>query len=89
MSVTSERIINIDKIGKLLIRVIEAKDTKSLDRNGLNDLYCRLYINEYQTIKTKVIYKSLNPVWNEEYVLYVCLAVERLKFFFVRSVPTL
>jgi hypothetical protein len=42
-----------------------------LDRNGLNDLYCRLYINEYQTIKTKVIYKSLNPVWNEEYVLDV------------------
>ena len=55
------------------IQVIEAKDVPSMDRNGLSDPFIKLYLLGTKTkekigeVKTKIIKKSLTPVWNEEY----------------------
>ena len=55
------------------IQVIEAKDVPSMDRNGLSDPFIKLYLlgpkpkEKIGEVKTKIIKKSLTPVWNEEY----------------------
>ena len=55
------------------IQVIEAKDVPAMDRNGKSDPFMILYLLGQKTnekigeVKTKIIKKTLNPVWNEEY----------------------
>ncbi|KAK7332468.1 hypothetical protein VNO80_29220 [Phaseolus coccineus] len=51
---------------KLVVRVIEAKNLPPTDPNGLSDPYVRLQLGK-QRFRTKVIKKSLNPKWNEEF----------------------
>ncbi|TID26720.1 C2 domain-containing protein [Venturia nashicola] len=48
------------------IKIIEAEDLKACDMNGLSDPYVVLG-DEYQKrlAKTRVIYKNLNPRWDE------------------------
>eukprot|EP01119_Soliformovum_irregulare_P019013 TRINITY_DN593_c0_g1_i4.p1 TRINITY_DN593_c0_g1~~TRINITY_DN593_c0_g1_i4.p1 ORF type:complete len:657 (-),score=175.68 TRINITY_DN593_c0_g1_i4:386-2356(-) len=54
----------------LALRVAEARNLPSMDRNGLSDPYCIIQLNE-QSIRTRTIYKELNPLWGEEYNLNV------------------
>ena len=57
----------------LNIQVIEAKEVPSMDRNGLSDPFLKLYLlgpkpnEKKEETKTKIIKKTLNPVWNEEF----------------------
>ncbi|RDX72852.1 C2 and GRAM domain-containing protein, partial [Mucuna pruriens] len=51
---------------KLVVRVIEAKNLPPTDPNGLSDPYVRLQLGKHR-FRTKVIKKSLNPKWNEEF----------------------
>lgn len=51
---------------KLVVRVIEAQNLPPTDPNGLSDPYVRLQLGK-QRYKTKVIKKSLNPRWDEEF----------------------
>ncbi|KAJ1428627.1 VASt domain [Sesbania bispinosa] len=51
---------------KLVVRVIEAKNLPPTDPNGLSDPYVRLQLGK-QRVRTKVIKKSLNPKWEEEF----------------------
>ena len=57
----------------LNIQVIEAKDVPAMDRNGKSDPFIKLYLlgpksgDKIGEVKTKIIKKTLNPVWNEEY----------------------
>ena len=57
----------------LNILVIEAKDVPAMDRNGFSDPFIKLYLlgpkqnDKIGEVKTKIIKKTLNPVWNEEY----------------------
>ncbi|KAJ4763955.1 C2 calcium/lipid-binding and GRAM domain containing protein [Rhynchospora pubera] len=51
---------------KLVVHVIEARDLPAMDNNGLSDTYAKLQLRR-QRAKTKVIKKSLNPVWDEEF----------------------
>ncbi|KAI4296073.1 hypothetical protein L6164_036062 [Bauhinia variegata] len=51
---------------RLSVRVIEAKNLPPTDSNGLGDPYVRLQLGK-QRFKTKVIKKSLNPQWDEEF----------------------
>ncbi|XP_027338602.1 C2 and GRAM domain-containing protein At1g03370-like isoform X1 [Abrus precatorius] len=55
---------------KLVVRVIEAKNLPPTDPNGLSDPYVRLQLGK-QRFKTKVIKKSLNPKWDEEFSFWV------------------
>lgn len=51
---------------KLLVRVIEARNLPAMDLNGLSDPYVRLQLGK-QKAKTKVVKKSLDPLWDEEF----------------------
>ncbi|KAK1295933.1 C2 and GRAM domain-containing protein [Acorus calamus] len=51
---------------KLKVRVIEARNLPAMDLNGLSDPYVRLHLGRYK-FKTKVVKKSLNPCWDEEF----------------------
>ncbi|CAI8590491.1 unnamed protein product [Vicia faba] len=51
---------------KLVVRVIEAKNLPPMDLNGFSDPYVRLQLGR-QRFRTKVVKKSLNPKWDEEF----------------------
>lgn len=51
---------------RLLVRVIEAKNLPPTDPNGLSDPYVKLQLGKHR-FKTKVVKKSLNPNWGEEF----------------------
>lgn len=51
---------------KLIVQVIEARDLLAMDSNGLSDPYVKLQLGK-QRAKTKVVKKSLNPIWDEEF----------------------
>ncbi|KAF6153823.1 hypothetical protein GIB67_001056 [Kingdonia uniflora] len=55
---------------KLLVRVVEARNLRAMDLNGLSDPYVRLQLGK-QRMKTKVVKKNLNPWWGEEFSLRV------------------
>lgn len=48
------------------MRVMEARGLPAMDLNGLSDPYVRLQLGK-QRAKTKVVKKSLNPSWDEEF----------------------
>ncbi|KAJ0081669.1 hypothetical protein Patl1_09653 [Pistacia atlantica] len=51
---------------KLLVRVKEARNIPAMDLNGFSDPYVRLQLGK-QRFRTKVVKKSLNPNWEEEF----------------------
>ncbi|XP_020584291.1 C2 and GRAM domain-containing protein At1g03370-like [Phalaenopsis equestris] len=51
---------------RLYVQVIEARGLPAMDLNGLSDPYVRLQLGK-QRAKTKVVKKSLNPLWDEEF----------------------
>lgn len=55
---------------KLLVRVMEARNLPPSDSNGLSDPYVKLQLGK-QKHKTKVVKKSLNPCWGEEFTFKV------------------
>jgi Ca2+-dependent lipid-binding protein len=48
-----------------------ASGLASFDSNGLSDPYVRIIINKKKIAKSKIVYKNLNPVWNENFALYL------------------
>lgn len=55
---------------KLTIRIIEARNLAAMDSNGLSDPFVRVQLGK-STAKTPTIYKNLNPVWNDEFIMKV------------------
>ncbi|KAI4311851.1 hypothetical protein MLD38_036714 [Melastoma candidum] len=51
---------------KLYVCVIEARNILAMNPNGLRDPYATLRLGRYR-FRTKVVKKSLNPVWREEF----------------------
>lgn len=51
---------------KLTVRVIEARNLPATDLNGLSDPYVRLQLGR-QRFRTKVVKKTLNPTWGEDF----------------------
>jgi len=52
--------------GCLKILLIDGKDLMAADINGLSDPYCVLAVGR-KICKSRVIKKTLNPVWNQEF----------------------
>jgi hypothetical protein len=57
-------------VGKLWIHAIEGRDLIDKDINGLSDPYLVFKIGRH-SIRTSTIDKNLNPVWNEQFTVYV------------------
>lgn len=51
---------------KITVRVIEARNLPATDLNGSSDPYVRLQLGR-QRFRTKVVKKTLNPSWGEEF----------------------
>ena len=51
---------------RLQVRVTEARNIPAMDPNGLSDPYVKIQLGR-QKFKTKVVKKSLNPQWGEEF----------------------
>ncbi|KAG2684549.1 hypothetical protein I3760_10G082200 [Carya illinoinensis] len=64
---------------KLSVRVIEARNLPAMDLNGFSDPYVRLQLGK-QKVRTKVVKKSLNPQWGEEFGFQVDNLNEELLF---------
>lgn len=65
------------EVKTLTIEVIEAKNIKAADSNMFgrdsSDAYCKVYLNQRSKStcpKTKIIKKTVNPVWNETFELH-------------------
>ncbi|XP_023330904.1 multiple C2 and transmembrane domain-containing protein isoform X2 [Eurytemora carolleeae] len=52
------------------ILLVEGKDLLAMDIEGTSDPYCKFRLGS-DRFKTKTIYASLNPKWNEEFDLYL------------------
>ncbi|KAI9317539.1 hypothetical protein BX666DRAFT_2026816 [Dichotomocladium elegans] len=61
----------VEKLGQAnflySIRVVKAEDLKALDNNGLSDPYVSLFINRREIARTRTVYKSLNPRWDQSF----------------------
>ncbi|XWS18076.1 hypothetical protein CRYUN_Cryun32bG0010800 [Craigia yunnanensis] len=51
---------------KLIVGVIEARNILAMDLNGFSDPYVKLQLGK-QRYRTKVVKKTLNPSWGEEF----------------------
>ena len=61
---------------KIILKAIEAKDLLSADFNGLSDPYLKIPHGQVGVVdlpkkqnRTKRIDKTLNPVWNESFII--------------------
>jgi Ca2+-dependent lipid-binding protein len=55
------------------LSVIEARNLAAMDRGGTSDPYVKISSNfGKQAFKTKVIPKTLSPIWNQEYTFLEC-----------------
>lgn len=55
---------------KLVVQVMGARDLPAMDLNGLSDPYVKVKLGK-QKFKTRVVKKTLNPYWGEEFALRV------------------
>eukprot|EP00164_Ancoracysta_twista_P009209 GFYU01013555.1.p1 GENE.GFYU01013555.1~~GFYU01013555.1.p1 ORF type:complete len:530 (+),score=138.25 GFYU01013555.1:166-1755(+) len=67
------------QVGKTFIHVVSAKGLPAADANGKSDPYCVLELGE-ETQKTKIIFKNLNPVWDESFLFEVADPTHALVF---------
>jgi Ca2+-dependent lipid-binding protein len=61
---TSGHGIRIDR--SVYIRVAEARKLKAMDFGGTSDPYCILQLGGQQ-VKTQTVWKTLSPLWGEEF----------------------
>ena len=65
----------------LYVRIVEANGLAAADMSGYADPYCKLLLENVSEIsakgkktKTKHIKKEIDPIWNEYFILSVCLS---------------
>eukprot|EP01135_Chromosphaera_perkinsii_P009918 Nk52_evm11s1967 gene=Nk52_evmTU11s1967 len=52
-------------IGILRVEIVDASNLPAMDSNGFSDPFCRISGPNNFSKKTKTVFKTLNPVWNE------------------------
>uniref|UniRef100_A0A915J5C4 C2 domain-containing protein n=1 Tax=Romanomermis culicivorax TaxID=13658 RepID=A0A915J5C4_ROMCU len=57
-------------VGRLLVTVYKAENLAAADLGGKSDPFCVLELVN-QRVKTKTVYKTLEPEWNKTFLLYV------------------
>ncbi|CAF2743898.1 unnamed protein product [Rotaria sp. Silwood2] len=67
---TLRSIASIFDVGKLEIKIYQARDISAKDINGKSDPFCVVELDSNR-LRTHTIYKTLNPVWNKSYVIPV------------------
>lgn len=68
--IEEEKIVEIPKTPICYEIKIDLKNGKNLairDRNGTSDPYAKFILNNKLIYKSKIIFKNLNPVWNETF----------------------
>ena len=58
----------VEFVGIVVIKLISAKDLIKADFIGKSDPYCVFSLGS-QTLKSKIMYRNLNPIWNETIIL--------------------
>lgn len=53
------------------IKVVRAENLKSMDANGLSDPYVTFEIDGKQIVRTRTIYESLNPRWDQAFDIWL------------------
>jgi Ca2+-dependent lipid-binding protein len=53
------------------IRVVRAENLQPMDSNGLSDPYVAFEINGKQITKTRTVYETLNPRWEQEFDIWL------------------
>ncbi|CEP08882.1 hypothetical protein [Parasitella parasitica] len=53
------------------IRVVRAENLKPMDNNGLSDPYVSFEIDGKTITRTRTVYETLNPRWDQEFDMYL------------------
>lgn len=77
-SISGEVLFGVEYVkGQLVILVDRARDIAAADKSGTSDPYVKTYLlpdrKKETKKKTKVIKKSLNPVYNETLKVILCV----------------
>jgi hypothetical protein len=66
LSFVPGRALRPPSAGLVMLRVLQADGLLAADRNGLSDPYVQLTVGSQKSQRTKVVKKSLTPVWEGE-----------------------
>ncbi|KAG0338986.1 hypothetical protein BG004_006986 [Podila humilis] len=66
----------LDNMGNLTINLVRAKDLVAADRGGASDPYFVFRLNGKEIYKSEVVKKTLNPEYNESFVVPITSRVE-------------
>lgn len=58
---------SVNNMGALTGTIVKAENVPAADRSGYSDPYTTVVLNGEKVFKTKIIKKTLNPVWNEQF----------------------
>ncbi|XP_055861424.1 rasGAP-activating-like protein 1 isoform X3 [Biomphalaria glabrata] len=65
----------------LYLRVSEAKELLAKDFNGKSDPYCVIKVDNVVIARTATVYKTLDPLWGEEFILHMPSGFQILSFY--------
>ena len=55
----------------VVIFLSHGSDLPAMDSCGTSDPYAKFYWKSKQVFKSKIVYKELNPVWDETFILAI------------------
>ncbi|CAF0922999.1 unnamed protein product [Adineta steineri] len=67
---TLRSILPILDVGKVEIKIYQARDLSAKDINGKSDPFCVVELDSTR-LRTHTIYKTLDPVWNKSFIIPV------------------